>query len=384
MLNNLKHPFMKFEQFFLTVIILFFSLNNSQSQVSFAEISGIFEGAKDHSMVYFISNHGEKDSTYIKNGEYKCRVNADDWWDIYFVSCPSLSKSFLFPLFVRKGSSIHLNMNKELNQPVISGDNTAMEQNTYYQELNIISKPYLQILKRTDSLKNATNENLSNELIKIKKEVSDFHIRWVENHRSSPFSAAVIRLFIDKTNILKQIDTVATKCYDLLTESARENNYQSWLLSRLFAVYDDKYSETAIHQAAPPFTIPDTSGNYFSLSDFKGKWLLIDFWASWCGPCRKNNPLLNQLYQNYKFKGLQVLSISVDINKEKWKQAIQKDKMTWKHGSDLKGTDYGIGQLYQVYVIPYYLLISPEGLVVAKSIGGDIGKIESIIWEIFN
>jgi thiol-disulfide isomerase/thioredoxin len=116
---------------------------------------------------------------------------------------------------------------------------------------------------------------------------------------------------------------------------------------------------------------------------FKGKWLLIDFWASWCAPCRQNNPLLKEIFEKYHDKGLEVLSISVDKDIEQWKKAIKDDKMTWYHGSDLLGLDLGVGKSYQISAVPAYFLVSPEGLIVTKSVG-DIYKLVQALKHFLN
>ena len=359
---------------------LFFSLYvfNSFSQTK-AIITGRFEGAVGKEMVYIISDDGIKDSTSISNKKFKFTLNSSKEWDIYFVSCPEISKNFMFPLFLKEGTNINLELNKELKKPIISGDKNAKEQNAFYQKLSDVTKPYLEIEEKMNKSKDPV------ALLKLKEEsgkaeaaINKYYINWVLQHRELPFSVAVIRLFIDKTNVLKSEDSVATKCFDALFPTAKENNKQARLLTKVFSFYNDKYSIIPINQSAPFFTIKDSLGGYLSLNDFKEKWLLIDFWASWCIPCRQNNPLLKKLYYKYKERGLNILSISVDTDEKKWKAAIQKDGMDWNQGSDLLGYhSSGVASKYHIGAVPLYILISPEGIIILKSIGGDIKLIES-------
>lgn len=123
-----------------------------------------------------------------------------------------------------------------------------------------------------------------------------------------------------------------------------------------------------IGKVAPEFSLPDTAGVDVSLSDFRGKYVLLDFWASWCPPCRKENPNVVSAYQQYKDKNFTVLGISLDKDKAKWLKAIQDDNLTWTHVSDLKYWDSEIPALYGVRGIPANVLLDPNGVIIAKNI----------------
>jgi len=121
---------------------------------------------------------------------------------------------------------------------------------------------------------------------------------------------------------------------------------------------------------APEFTQNDTRGLPVKLSSFKGKYLLIDFWASWCGPCRQENPNVVKQYNLYKDKGFNILGISLDEDKDLWRKAIEADKLTWKHASELKSFEGSTPSLYRVYAIPANFIIDPQGIIIAKNITG--------------
>ena len=132
---------------------------------------------------------------------------------------------------------------------------------------------------------------------------------------------------------------------------------------------------------APDFKQATPEGPEMSLSDLRGKYVLVDFWASWCGPCRRENPNVVRVYQKYNQKGFEVLSVSLDSNRDRWLAAIEKDNMTWHHISDLGGWGNSAAKLYGVRSIPRTFLVDPEGRIIASNLRGP--ALEAKLAEIF-
>lgn len=126
-----------------------------------------------------------------------------------------------------------------------------------------------------------------------------------------------------------------------------------------------------VGQAAPEFTINGIDGKPIKLTDFRGKYLLIDFWASWCMPCRQENPNVVKAYQTYKDKNFTILGISLDKDASAWKKAIADDKLTWSHAGELSDFEGSTVRLYQIEAIPSSFLLDPNGKIIAKNLRGE-------------
>jgi thiol-disulfide isomerase/thioredoxin len=126
----------------------------------------------------------------------------------------------------------------------------------------------------------------------------------------------------------------------------------------------------ALASVAPNFILNDMQGNTVELRAFKGKYTLLDFWASWCGPCRQESPTLVRLYDTYKNKGFTILSVSIDTSSEKWKAASIKDGYNWPSVSELGGYASPVAALYSVSAIPTSFLLDKEGRIIAKNLRG--------------
>lgn len=137
-----------------------------------------------------------------------------------------------------------------------------------------------------------------------------------------------------------------------------------------FIEFVDKMKLTAIGQPAPEISLPNPDGQLVALSSFRGNYVLVDFWAKWCGPCRMENPNVVKAYKKFSAKGFEVLGVSLDRNREDWVRAIAEDGLNWTHISDLNYFNSQAAKDYNINAIPFSILVDPNGIIVAKNLRG--------------
>lgn len=151
---------------------------------------------------------------------------------------------------------------------------------------------------------------------------------------------------------------------------------------RMFHDVVSKILSSTIGQEAPEINLPSVDGKELKLSSLRGKIVLIDFWASWCGPCRKEMPNVVKAYAKFKTKGFEIFGVSLDDNKDRWVEAIAKDGITWPQVSDLKKWDGDVVRNYNITGIPFTVLLDKEGKIIAKNLRGE--ELEKKLAEVLN
>jgi peroxiredoxin len=185
----------------------------------------------------------------------------------------------------------------------------------------------------------------------------------IDSHPKSFISVLLIDNMFNRPNF--DIQKI-TKLNDGIDVSLKTTKLEKAILSKI-----KNYASLNIGGNAPDFSAPNPEGKMTSLKQSLGKITIIDFWASWCGPCRAENPNVLKLYNEFHSKGLNIIGVSLDKEATKWKEAIAKDKLPWIHVSNLKFWEDPIAQLYNIKSIPATYILDSKGKIIAKDLRGE-------------
>ena len=282
-------------------------------------------------------------ATVIKDGKFSFKGKMD-------------RPEFKVILFNRQPPYITIFMDN--SDITITGDKATIDKagitgsasHTAFEQFNSSLEPYQSVFAETGEYDSALT-------VKAMNLITDF----VNTHTNSAITPlAIIRYNQVADDVLK-----TEELYNKLDTGIKRSAMGQYIAK---LVEDGKLNGTGTQLA--DFSQPDTSGVPVSLSSLRGNYVLVDFWASWCGPCRQENPNLVAAYNKYKSKKFTVLGVSLDKAKQAWVDAIQMDGLTWTHISDLQGWQNVVAQQFQIFSIPQNFLIDPNGKVIGKNLRG--------------
>jgi peroxiredoxin len=315
----------------------------------------------------FFSYPEIQDSSIIENGKFSLLLPSATA-EFYLMSVTKkngkkvITKRFLEPCQTQ--IVIH---DSALHNLTITSNRSAAQANSLENELLKVKPPklYSELFKKYDSTTDINPVLASKIFLRIdsilnilNKKNAIISQNWMNAHPLSLLNSYILYNFL-KSQLSD--DSLKKEFYQLPLET-RKNSWGREL--------NYIFNNTIAGDKAPDFTETDTSGNQLSLSNFlgKGKYILLDFWASWCGPCRKINPALRGVYDDFKNKNFAIIGISLDQSKKKWKEAIKKDSLSWPQVSDLNYWKNKVAQAYYIRSVPSNFLLDPAGKIIARNL----------------
>lgn len=341
------------------------------------KLANVKEGSKIY--LYAYKENLQKDSAIVKNGtfEFKGNLNAP-------------VRAQLLLLHGPKPAKISLPLRGELDFRSLFLDEGMIK---------VTAKDSIKNLVINDSKINDEDKKLS-QLVgplqqKVESTYNDFKHAPVEKQKDSTFMHAsdgkITKLWKDIEAAKLQFAKDNPDSYVSLNavfELTRGRTMNYYTMDKAYQSLSDRYKNTdlgentkqliltgintTVGSQALDFTQPDTNGKIYKLSDFKGKYVMLEFWASWCGPCRKESPNLVKAYEKYKDKNFTILAISLDKKREEWLKAVEQDKLPYLQLGDLKGPQVSETSIaYGIQTIPESYLIDPNGKIIAKNLRGE-------------
>lgn len=309
-----------------------------------------------------------KDTGVIENGKFELKGSTDNI-DLGFIRIEN--EKINLPIILEEGK-IKINIVKDsLQKSTIEGTFN----NDKFQKFNNESVAILEKVKKFEKENNpkmqkALTENDTVTVNKIKKEyknfqndMNDYSKTFIKNNPDAFISVLLLENFLMREYIpATEIKSFYDKLDKKLVNTKSAQNIKKTL---------DLMLAVVVGKPAPKFSAKSPEGKLISLDESLGKVTIVDFWASWCAPCRKENPNVVALYNEYHSKGLNIIGVSLDQDATKWKDAIAKDNLSWIHVSNLKYWDEPIGKQYGISSIPATFILDAKGNIVAKDLRGD-------------
>lgn len=365
---------------FLLITATLFSCNKKDQSNTF-EVIGHIEHIPDQEVYldqFFFDGHEPlvQDTATVQGGKFKLTGRSAEQGMFRI----RLEKSSAGYIFINDDKNIQFTADyndRSLTGPQFKTRGNELLKN-FIVQLDQFRSLQMQVSEQlktaaSDSLKSAASIQLEREKQKFNRFISGY-IDSVSNPVVAMFAVGYTQEMEDST-LDRLLPNLSKRFADHQGVQALNTQYQQYKTQAAQPTAPVATGKPGVGSKAPDFTMKDTEGKIFNTASLRGKYVLIDFWASWCGPCRQENPNIVTAYQKFKGKNFTVLGVSLDRDKSEWLQAITYDKLDWKHVSDLKFWNSPVVELYGFDGIPYNVLVDPDGKILATDLrGGDLEK----------
>jgi len=323
------------------------------------------DGLKVYRVVADINNQPQIiDSTIINSNKFEMNGVALTP-SISFLQVESFS--FSLPIIVEEGNVKVKIIKDDIGSSKISGTTS----NDHFNEYKFETKEFVEaidlikidIQKAAQEGNNALVKDFQDDYKNVQDQIYSYELEFLKRNYDSYLSIILLERFI-ASKVLSISEAI--NVFDLMTERIQNSD----IGIKLKNTFDNPDQPIDIGYYAPNFTAPNPDGQMKSLNDMLGKVTLLEFWASWCGPCRRENPNLVKIYNKYKDLGFNIIGVSLDKSMPQWTKAIEDDYLTWDHLSNLKFWQDPIARLYKVRAIPASFILDEKGLIVSKNLRG--------------
>ena len=323
-------------------------------------INGDLKNLPDSTVVTLLDGMGNKEvaSTKAMGGKFVLK-STTKFTSIFIVGFSGLPAKL--PLFISNDKVV---ITGDLQMPNTIQYQGSASHSVYQSYMSVMNPKMEAYFKNLSAVQGEKNEKSKDSLSQIAENQSKDLIFTYENMSRINKTSPVTTFFLFQyANIFPTVKDQLSTYYDMLQGDAKTGPFADIITKTLAASSFGK-----IGSVMPNFTQNDVNGKPVSLASFKGKYILVDFWASWCGPCRAENPNVVKAYNEFKNKNFTVLGVSLDKEKAQWTKAIVEDNLTWYHISDLKYWSSAAVPLYGIEGIPYNVLVDPQGKIIATNL----------------